>query len=166
MRITAQMIMRGLLLTGRPSEAVRKNQLAAMHEAVQYTARRVKQRVPQGVMGAQGGLLGSIQPEVCQRLRGVTGIVGTPLSYGLVVEKGRTPGKGRPPAGVLLRWIEVKMGVSAEEAKAIEYPVRWKIAKKGTKGAFMFEKTLEEDWPAIQTIFDRYGVKISRELAQ
>ena len=37
------------------------------------------------------------------------------------------------------------MGVSREEALQIEYPVRRKIAQKGTEGSFMFEKTLDED---------------------
>lgn len=166
MRILSQLIMRGALFEQRPSDTVRKNQLAAMHEATQFVARQVKEHVPQGVMGAQGGLLASIQPEVRQRSTGVFGLVATPSPYGLVVEKGRRPNKGRPPEGVLLRWIEVKMGVSAEEAKEIEPAVRWKIAKKGTKGAHMFEQTLDEDWGDIQAIFERYGVRISRELTQ
>jgi len=82
------------------------------------------------------------------------------------VEKGRRPGRGRPPAGVLLRWIEVKLGVSAEEALDIEPAMRWSIAKKGTEGAHMFERTLDEEWPDIKGIFDRYGVEITRELAR
>ena len=75
-------------------------------------------------------------------------------------------GKGRPPAGVLLGWIEYRFGVSREEAERIEYVLRWKIAKKGTKGAKMFEKTLDEDWPDFEAIFQRYGVKIAKELSR
>lgn len=164
MFIDGNMTTRGAFFSRRPRETVREKQKAAMHEATQFVARRVKERTPQGVMGAQGGLLGSIQPEVRQRSTSVIGIVGTANPYALVVEKGRRPGKGRPPEGVMLRWIEVKMGVSADEAKEIEPAVRWKIAKKGTKGAHMFEKTLEEDWPKIQAIFERHGVAITREL--
>ena len=160
----AKIIEKGTLLTGRPAAEVRKAQLAAMHEATQFGTRRVKERTPQGVMGAQGGLLGSIQPEVRQRSSGVVGIIGTANPYGLVVEKGRRPKQGFPPPGVLLRWIEVKMGVSREEAEQIELPIRRKIYHRGTKGAFMFENTLKEDWADFQAIFARYGVVISREL--
>jgi len=161
----ARILEKGTLLTGRTSEVVRKNQLAAMHEATQFGVRRVKERTPQGVSGAQGGLLASIQPEVRERQTGVIGVIGTASPYGLVVEKGRRPGKGMPPAGSMVRWIEVKMGMSATEAQRIEYVIRRKIAAKGTKGAFMFEKTLKEDWPEFEAIFRRYGVQITRELS-
>jgi hypothetical protein len=163
-RAVARLLETGTLIKGQPADVVLRNQLAAMHEATQYVTRRVKERTPQGVTGAQGGLLSTIQPEVRRRSSGPLGIVGTASPYGLVVEKGRRPGKGRPPEGSLLRWIEVKMGVSREEAEQIEPAIRWKIAKKGTKGAAMFEKTLKEDWPDIQDIFERYGVRIAREL--
>ncbi|HRR40141.1 MAG TPA: hypothetical protein P5244_02795 [Syntrophales bacterium] len=167
MRISSKLIWKGTLFTGRPSETVRKQQVAAMHEATQFTSVKVKERTPEGVMGEENaGLADSIQPEVRKPSTGVIGIVGTPSLYGLVVEKGRRPGRGRPPQGVLLRWIEVKMGVSAETAEKIEPAVRWKIAKKGTEGAHMFEKTLDEDWPDIERIFQRYGVAIAKGLSR
>ena len=160
----ARIIERGTLLTGQPAELVRKAQLAAMHEATQFGTRRVKERTPQGVYGAQGGLIATIQPDVHETKNKVIGIIGTNSLYGLVVEKGRRPGQGRPPEGVLLPWIELKMGVSREEAERIEYLLRWKIAQKGTKGAFMFETTMKEDWPEFRSIFNRHGVAIAREL--
>jgi hypothetical protein len=160
----ARIIETGKLLTGQSAEIVRKAQVAAMHEATQFGVRAVKERTPQGVSGAAGGLLSTIQAEVRQRSSGVIGIIGTSSPYGLVVEKGRRPGKGFPPEGSMLRWIEVKMGVSREEAERIEFPIRRAIAKKGTKGAFMFEQTLKEDWQDFQRIFDRHGVTIAREL--
>lgn len=167
MHIFSRLIMKGALFTGQPSETVRKNQVAAMHEATQYTSRRVKGRTPQGVMGeGKAGLADSIQPEVRETRRGVLGIVGTASPYGLVVEEGRRPGKAPPPAGSLLRWIEVKMGVSAEESRRIEHPLRWSIARKGFEGAHMFGRTLEEDWPEIEAIFDRYGVQIAKGLSR
>lgn len=141
-----------------------------MHEATQFGTRRVKERTPQGVFGAQGGLLASIEPEVRETSQGVIGLIATPHVYGLAVEKGRKPGGKMPPGGKgsksrpLLRWVTVKMGVTGKEADRVEFLVRRKIARKGTKGAFMFERTLDEDWPEFQNIFERYGVKIGREL--
>jgi hypothetical protein len=181
-RPVARLIETGTLLKGEPAEVVRKNQLAAMYEATQLGTRLVKEHTPQGAGGARdGGLISTIKPEVRQSTHRVTGIIGTTSPYGLVVEKGRRPGQKMPPGsdtysdlatrslsannpGPLVRWIEVKFGVSREEALRIEYPVRWKIRQKGTKGAFMFEKTLKEDWADFQAIFERYGVRIGREL--
>lgn len=164
MDIVARIVETGKLLRGRPAEEVRRAQLAAMHEATQLATRRVKDRTPQGVAGASGGLLASIQPEVRQSKARVVGIVGTASAYALVVEKGRRPRKGMPPPGVMLRWIEVKLGITGEEAEGVELAIRRKIAARGTKGAFMFEKTLEEDWPQIQSIFERHGVSLARSL--
>ncbi len=164
MKIDGHMTVRGVLFRGRPKAEVIEQQRTAMLEAVQLVLRGVKERTPQGVFGAQGGLLGSIQTEVRRRSNGVIGIVGTASAYGLVVEKGRRPGQAPPPAKALMRWIEVKMGVTEEEAKKIAHPVRWKIAKKGTEGAHMFEETLDEDWPEIKAVFDRHGVAIARGL--
>ena len=169
-KVWARIIQKGALLTGRPDEIVRQNQLAAMHEATQFGTRRVKERTPQGVFGAQGGLLASIEPEVRETARGGVGLIATSHRYGLVVEVGRKPGGKMPPGGKgakrrpIRAWIRVKMGVSLKEANRIEFLVRRKIAKEGTEGAFMFRDTLDEDWPDFQNIFERYGVKIGRAL--
>lgn len=156
----------GGLFTRKPDEIVRNNMRAAMHEAVQLGVRRVKGRTPQGVTGAQGGLLGSIQGEVREPAGEIIGIIGTPSKYGLVVEKGRKPGGKMPPKGVLRRWVEVKMGASGKEADRIEFLVRRKIARKGTKAAAMFEQTMAEDLDKFQNIFERYGVRLTKELSQ
>lgn len=164
MLVDAKIKLVGAIFTGRSGQIVRDNQLACMHEATQYVTRRVKERTPQGVMGAQGGLLGSIQPEVRQTGARVAGLVGTANPYALVVEMGRRPGKAMPPAGTLVGWIRVKMGVTRAEAERIEFPLRRSIGKKGFDGALMFADTLDEDWPMIRSIFDRYGVELSRRL--
>lgn len=62
--IDAKITTQGAMLTGNPEQIVRSNMRAAMHEATQLGVRLVKGRTPQGVMGAQGGLLASIQGEV------------------------------------------------------------------------------------------------------
>lgn len=161
----ARILQKGTLLTGKPANVVRQHQLAAMHEATQFGVRRVKERTPQGVSGAQGGLISTIQPEVSERGGNVIGIIGTSSRYGLPAEKGRRAGKGMPPEGTLVRWIEVKMGMPADEARRIEFVIRRKIAQKGTKGAHMFEKTVKEDWPEFAAIFRRHGVAMVEGLS-
>ena len=169
-RVLSTIIQKGELFSGRPDETVRQQQVAAMHEATQFGTRRVKERTPQGIFGAQGGLLASIEPEVQETARGVIGLIASPSKYALVVEEGRKPGGKMPPGGSgaksrpIRRWIRVKMGVSLKEANRLEFLVRRKIAKEGTKGAHMFARTLEEDWQEFQAIFDRYGVRIARGL--
>ena len=162
--IVSRIVEKGTLLTGRPAEVVRGEMLAAMHEATQFGVRRVKERTSQGVMGTQGGLWSSIEPEVRPMAAGVTGMIGTAYKYGLVVEKGRRPGRPMPPKGSMLRWVRVQMGVPAEKAKSVEFLVRRKIARKGTKGVFMFEQTIKEDWRQFQEIFERHGVRLAEEL--
>ena len=164
MKIISRLITTGPLFSGRSSVIVREKQIAAMHEATQFVTRQVKGRTPQGVMGAQGGLVSTIQPEVRKTARRIIGIVSTASVYGLVVEKGRRPNQTPPPKGSLVRWIEVKMGMDADEAAGFEPILRRSIGKKGFKGKHMFSDTLDQDWPDIQAIFERYGVVISRSL--
>ena len=109
---------------------------ATMNIIVNRLQNEVIQRTPRGVGGA-AGLAGSIFGEVQTLGKSITGIVGTPLEYGQVVELGRMPGK-YPPVGALLSWVEKILGYSGKEAKSVEYLVARKIAKKGYKGKFMF----------------------------
>ncbi|WP_028318959.1 hypothetical protein [Desulfobulbus elongatus] len=164
--IDCRITTKGAALTGDPAAIVRRNMRAAMHEAVQFGVRAVKGRTPQGVMGAQGGLLASIQGEVRAPGGDILGIVGTPSIYGPVVEAGRKPGGKLPPKGTMVRWIEVKMGLSTEEAKGVEYPVRRAIARKGTAGAHMFAETLDQDAAVFERIFTRHGLNMIRELSR
>ena len=90
--------------------------------------------------------------------------MGHQSKYGDVIEKGRTAGKKWPPEGVLLRWIEVKLGVEDKVAKQLEFVIRRKIGKKGFPGVDMFERALNENWPKLQEIFDHCGFDIARGL--
>lgn len=165
MQITGRVSVNSSALKGQAPHIIQERCKAALHEACAFGKRQVMLRTPQGVSGAQGGLLGSIQFEVRPTKYGVTGVIGTANPYGLVVEMGRRPGMGMPPKGTLLRWIEVKMGKSPEEAEAIEFPLRRSIGRKGTKGVEMFAKLLTDDRAALETIFDRHGFKLTAELA-
>jgi hypothetical protein len=140
---------------------------AALDEAVMFLLREIKMRTPQGVSGAGGGLLGSIQGDVI--LRGSTlarGVIASNSQYGLVVEKGRRAGAAMPPREALVDWIAQKFGVDEEQARKLSWPVARAIAKKGTikrfdyKGAQMFEKAVDENLPALQEIFRRNALEM------
>lgn len=155
----------GPLFKGKGPAATQKAVERFVTSATLLLTREVKRRTPQGVHGAQGGLLASIQGEVTGRGSAlVRGIVATASPYGEVVERGRRPGKAWPPPGALLRWIEVKFGLSPREAQRIEYVVRRKIGQKGFEGAHMFEKGLSENLPRLQQMAAAAGLALSVEL--
>jgi len=165
MELKVSITQKGKIFEGQAPEIVNKAMTLAMYEATSFLEREVKKRTPQGVGGAKGGLMSTIYGEVIgPGMPLVKGIVAHQSKYGDVIEKGRTAGKAMPPEGVLIRWIQVKMGLSEPEAKRVEFVIRRKIGQKGFPGAHMFEKGLMENWTKLQEIFDRCGFEIAREL--
>ena len=165
MELKVSVTQKGKIFEGKAPEIINSALTSAMYEATSFLEKEVKRRTPVGVFGAQGGLLSTIHGEVIGKGTPVVkGIVGHQSKYGDVIEKGRTAGKKWPPEGVLLRWIEVKLGVEDNVAKQLEFIIRRKIGKKGFPGVHMFERALIENWPKLQEIFDHCGFNIAREL--
>lgn len=165
MELKAMITTKGAIFEGKAPKIIQEALTAAMYEATQFLEKKVKEKTPVGVGGAKGGLLSTIHGEVIGKGTPVVkGIVATPSLYGEVVEKGRTAGKTWPPEGVLIRWIQLKMGVDETTAQRLEFVIRRKIGKKGFPGAHMFERALAESWPKLQGIFDRAGFDIVRQL--
>ncbi len=157
----------GPLLAGKSAQTIQSNLDKAITAATLLLYAKVTSYTPQGVFGAQGGLLGSIQQDV--RGKGtpvVHGIVQSAHEYAEVIEKGRRPGKGMPPKGSLVRWLmdPRKLGLDQKTASKIEFVVRRSIGRKGFEGAHMFEKAWKENQSQIQNIFERHGLKITEEL--
>lgn len=123
----------------------------------------VARRTPTGV-GGEAGLRGSIHGEVTAAAGTVTGVVGTPLEYGEVVELGRRPGTFPPRAPIEL-WVRRKLGVPAAEARSVSFLVARKIARRGFPGAHMFEKAWKahERWAMseLQTIASRVARRVN-----
>lgn len=167
MELKLKVTTQGALLSGKAPAIVQQNLDQAITEATLFLDAKVKANTPQGVNGAQGGLLGSIQHEVSGKGTPlIKGIVMSAHKYAEVVEKGRRPGKG-VPRGVLRGWIQKKLGISGEkELASVEFLINRKIKLKGFKGAHMFEKAFNDNFPAVQRIFDRHGITIAQELNQ
>lgn len=108
-----------------------------MHAATQFLEGEVKERTP----GAHGTLKQSIGSEVRSLADAVIGVVGTPLSYALPVEIGTRP--HFPPVAAIQDWVRVKLGLDGPEGRSAAFAIARKIAKRGTKGAFMFRDALE-----------------------
>lgn len=185
MELKATVTAKGKILDGMAPEIAQKNLESAMYEAVALLERAVKQNIRKagrvGVGGAKGGLLSTIHGEVIEKgMPIMKGIVATQSKYGLVIEKGRSPGQKMPPADALDRWIDVKLGTISRSAKtfksmdhalayiswkkSISFLIRRKIGRKGFPGIYMFEKAWTENLPKIQRMFEKAGFNITREL--
>lgn len=157
----------GALLSGKAPEVIQAGLDRFVTIATQFLANEVQKRTPQGVMGYQGGLISTINSEVTGKGTPlIKGVVFHGSKYGDVVEKGRTAGKGMPPKGSLIRWLEVKLGLSEKEAQRIEFVVRRKIASKGTKGSQMFEKALTDNIGKLEQMAQTCGLAIATELSK
>ena len=154
-------------MEGKAPEVIQTGLDRFVTMATQLLSNEVQKRTPQGVMGYQGGLISTINSEVTGKGTPIIkGVVYHGSKYGDVVENGRSPGKGMPPKGSLVRWLEVKLGLSEREAMRIEFVVRRKIATKGTQGAQMFEKALTDNLGKLEALAQQCGLQIVKELNQ
>ena len=137
---------------------------ALVAEVVTLLEAAVRSMTPVGVFGAQGGLLAGIHGEVYNHgTPQVYGVVGHQSGYGDVREEGRRPGK-MPPAGSLVRWIEVVLGADKRHAERIEYVIRRKIAQKGYDGAYMFDQAFAANESRITEIAESKGLLLAFHL--
>lgn len=142
-----------------PATAIREAE-ATMTAIVTDLESETVRRTP---VGAGSDLRSSMTGEVLPVVgTDVTGRVGSPLSYGLVVELGAGPAVGRPrfypPPGALLEWVQKKLGIGDEkEARQVESAIRYTIWRDGIKGQHM----VSEAWVAIR---DRAGAAWARLL--
>lgn len=167
MELKATIKAQGPIFAGTAPEIIRRDLLAVMHEATSFLEGKVREKTPQGVYGMEGGLRASIHGEVVEHGTSVMGIVGHGKgTYGDVVEYGRRPGQKMPPAGAMLRWVEIKTGLSGKAAQSVEFLIRRKIGRKGFEGAHMFERTWTESQGALQQMFQRAGFDIAFHLTE
>ena len=133
--------------------------LAAMHEALLYLEREVKERTP---IGATGILRGSIFSELRGQPINLHGVVASPQEYAAPVEHGTAP--HWPPQGPIRLWVKRKLNVSDKDVNGVAFLIARKISQKGTKGAHMFENALKDGHNTVTNIFQRAGFDISAKL--
>lgn len=166
MEMKATITAKGPLFDGKAPEIIRKDLLSAMHEADALLVSAVKKHTPEGVYGIAGGLIATVFGEVVQYGTSFMDTVSHGSKYGDVIEYGRRPGKKMPPEGTLLRWVEIKTGLSGKAAEQVEFLIRRKIGKKGFEGAHMFEKAWNENQGKLKRIFDKAGFDIAFHLSE
>ena len=116
---------------------------------------KVVERTP---VGATSELRNSIFGEVAPIFgKEVVGRVGSPEIYTLPVEEGTKPHWA--PMGALLGWVQRKLGLRGAEAVRVEFLVRRKIARVGTKGQHMFSR----GWRASESRVRKLWMNMSKQ---
>lgn len=101
-------------------------------------------------------LMGSITHEIQGSGAVLTGRVGPTVGYGIVVERGRRPGK-YPPIAAIQGWAR-RHGIPP-------FLVARKIARRGTRPQPFVQPSLERNRQRINEIFRRVGVRMVARLA-
>ncbi len=147
-------------LSKRFPEASRDARVAKVTEAINLLEREVKINTPVGA--GPINLRDTIHGKVGTSGKTVAGILGTPVEYGEPVELGTKP--HFPPVGPLTFWVEKKLGYSGKEAESIAFAIAKTISKRGTKGAKMFKKALDENEAAVVRILREIPAEIIKRV--
>lgn len=123
--------------------------------------KEVRERTPKGANGFLAMSIAALEPVVIPG--GVMGLVGTSLNYAEPVELGTKP--HMPPIQPLIEWVEVVLGLEGEAAEQAAQSIAWKIAKKGTEGAFMFRDGFAASEDYIKRKFRQALANIRNSLA-
>ena len=174
MELQATITLKGHLFDGKYPEIVRKQLIAFMYEATAFLEQKVKANLPTeldglsrgiGVGGTVNGLYASIHGEPIDRGGPIIrGVVAHASMYGDIIERGREAGRSMPPSGVLIGWMEKKLGMSEKEAISKEFIFRRKIGQKGFPGIHMFERAFNEGFSQLQSIAEKYCIEIVKAL--
>lgn len=138
-------------------QAVRQAIVKSLHESALIVRARAVQKAPI----SRGQLRASITHSVDTSALKAT--VGTSTMHGIYQETGTRPGfgpnagtaRGMPPKGSLLRWVMATFGVGQKEGQGIEFLVRRKIAREGTKPQPFLQPAMDESQSDIAATFER-----------
>lgn len=128
-------------------DIVRQELMGAMWQAELVLEAGVQEFTPEGAYRNLKPSIAAQTPQVSADA--IIGVVGTSAAYAVPVELGTKP--HFPPITPLIDWVIAKLGVPEKEAKGVAFLVARKIARRGTKGAAMFQKG-----------FDRYEHKVQQ----
>ena len=126
----------------------------------QFLETRVKENTPTGVGGEVNGLWATIHGEVVDKGTEVQkGIVAHSSVYGDPWSGAGRPGK-MAPSSVLVRWVEVKFGVSGRMPGGSRSLVRERY-EPGHKGRGDVFQGARQGWPQVMAMAERCGVTIA-----
>jgi len=106
--------------------------------------------------GAFGEYAGSVTSEVVDENAKPVGLVflAPPADrYGLFVEVGTRP--HFPPPGALDGWVRRRLGITSDrEVRQVAFLIGRKIARRGTRGQFFFERALAENEGRVVAVME------------
>lgn len=147
----------------KADELTRKHATDAMQKSVITVVSEVRPLTPVGVSSRLRNSIGS-KVEVSQST--LTGRVGSSLKseeYPAVMELGRRPGSF-PPVSALERWVHLKLGVPANQQRAVAFVVARAIAARGIKGYFYLKRGLEASVGKINGFFNDALSSLGKDL--
>ena len=121
---------------------------SAMTESMLFLENRVAHGTPVDTVALRGSLFHDLRGRWFGGLRGV---VASPLEYAPAVEYGRRPGGRMPPVAAIERWAQRVIGV-----RGLGYIIARSIARRGTRGAFMFQTAARDGVRTVEAIFARH----------
>lgn len=99
-------------------------------------------------VGVTSMLRGSWRTETLRLGSSVVGLVGSPLLYSEVMERGRRPGSPMPPPSAIATWVARKLGPDVSP-----FVVARAIGRRGIQGRHMLEMAIELTRPAGAALF-------------
>lgn len=134
-------------------EITREEMSVSVEAALLLLEREIKENTP---LGANQLLRASwthqLRGEEIGEGLGVVGEVFSPLNYALPVELGTKP--HFPPIDALRDWAEKKLGIDPTESRSVAFAIAHKIAKRGTQGAKMAERSLSAQSEQVIAIIE------------
>jgi hypothetical protein len=94
----------------------------------------------------------------------VLGRVFNPMGYALPVERGARP--HFPPVDALMAWVRRKLQVPEKLVRSVAFLVARKISRRGTSGAAMAYRAVQQATPAIQARFRAGLAAITEKLSR
>ncbi len=144
----------------RAPEIAAEELVAATWSASLLTERELKEAAPVGATNTFRTSIGAQRPVVLGA--SVLGEVGTPVAHAVPVELGTKP--HHPPVEPLIDWVEAKLGLRDAEAERAAKAIAFAIAKRGTKGAFVFRDTFAAVEPQVGQIYTQAVNRIARRI--
>lgn len=110
----------------------------------------------------QGFLRQGVQTSVIGEMVDLRGRIFDPITYALPVEEGTRP--HFPPLAPLMRWAQLKLGVSEKESRSVAFLIARAISRRGTKAVRFFAQAWQATKGQVSERFAKARARIIERL--
>lgn len=110
----------------------------------------------------QGMLRQGVQTSITGDAFDLRGRIFDPITYALPVEEGTKP--HFPPLAPLMRWAQLKLGVSEKDSRSVAFLVARAISRRGTKAVRFFAQAWQATQGQVVDRFERARARIIERL--